>query len=358
MKRTFLVVLSVLIFSVTALGIATLSGMAGNSTLIYKIDFEEENAGSVMNVDGETIGEVVEWPAGSGNHALKYIMNPYTYDERNAGRHPYIYPTGLSEALTVQGNIPNGGAIHFTVSVGCEAADLNGRWDMRPYLYPMMLTGECENYFTIETSTLVPGADSFNTTEFSLDEFWDPATADYQSGPVALFDDETLGVYLAGKAVYYDDITLEWYGDWKPVTHVLLCYPGTDVPLAHSDINDAYNPEESEESEESEEIHVELTTTAGDPTTTTTPGITTTAGETAPATTTGVVSEADSDIPAIVSGDVNNDSFVDMKDVLALRKFLAGMDVQINALNADANEDGSTNMKDVLTIRKRLAHLL
>ena len=89
-----------------------------------------------------------------------------------------------------------------------------------------------------------------------------------------------------------------------------------------------------------------------------TPEITTTAGETDPATTTGVVSEDDSDIPAIVSGDVNNDSFVDMKDVLALRKFLAGMNVQINVLNADANEDGSTDMKDVLTIRKRLAHLL
>ncbi len=57
-------------------------------------------------------------------------------------------------------------------------------------------------------------------------------------------------------------------------------------------------------------------------------------------------------------GDANDDGSVDMKDVLLLRKFLAGLASEVNRANADVNVDGSLDMKDVLMIRKYLAHMI
>ena len=57
-------------------------------------------------------------------------------------------------------------------------------------------------------------------------------------------------------------------------------------------------------------------------------------------------------------GDANDDGSVDMKDVLLLRKFLAGLATEINQLNADVNIDESLDMKDVLMIRKFLANMI
>lgn len=57
-------------------------------------------------------------------------------------------------------------------------------------------------------------------------------------------------------------------------------------------------------------------------------------------------------------GDATGDSSVDMKDVLAIRKSLAGLSVsEYDAEAADANGDSSVDMKDVLLIRKYLAGL-
>ena len=57
-------------------------------------------------------------------------------------------------------------------------------------------------------------------------------------------------------------------------------------------------------------------------------------------------------------GDANDDGAVNMKDVLLMRKYLAGLDVEYNAENADCNGDGDVNMKDVLMLRKYLAGLV
>ena len=59
--------------------------------------------------------------------------------------------------------------------------------------------------------------------------------------------------------------------------------------------------------------------------------------------------------PAELRGDANGDGAVNMKDVLLMRKFLAGVEVEYNAENADCNADGTVNMKDVLLLRKYLA---
>ncbi len=60
----------------------------------------------------------------------------------------------------------------------------------------------------------------------------------------------------------------------------------------------------------------------------------------------------------VMIGDVNGDSVVNMKDVLNLRKSLAGIDVDVDEVAADVNSDGAVNMKDVLVLRKYLAGII
>ena len=64
-----------------------------------------------------------------------------------------------------------------------------------------------------------------------------------------------------------------------------------------------------------------------------------------------------SDVTA-APGDVDGDGEVSMKDVLLVRKFIAGMVDSIDESAADFNADGSVDMKDVLLIRKFIAGLL
>ena len=58
-----------------------------------------------------------------------------------------------------------------------------------------------------------------------------------------------------------------------------------------------------------------------------------------------------------LAGDVNGDGSVDMKDVLKLRKVIAGSETLTKELEAlaDVDGDGNVNMKDVLLLRKILA---
>ena len=56
-------------------------------------------------------------------------------------------------------------------------------------------------------------------------------------------------------------------------------------------------------------------------------------------------------------GDANADGAVNMKDVLAVRKAIAGLAPVASEQNADVTPDGVINMKDVLVLRKFLAGL-
>ncbi len=63
----------------------------------------------------------------------------------------------------------------------------------------------------------------------------------------------------------------------------------------------------------------------------------------------------------VLYGDANDDGFVNMKDVLMLRKYLADMEDAINSINltnADATGNGYVDMKDVLMLRKFLAEMV
>ncbi|MBR3289186.1 MAG: hypothetical protein IKI63_00240 [Clostridia bacterium] len=59
----------------------------------------------------------------------------------------------------------------------------------------------------------------------------------------------------------------------------------------------------------------------------------------------------------IFYGDVNSDGNYDMKDVLLIRRLIAGAELTgIDEDAADANADGSVDMKDVLYMRRYIAH--
>ena len=62
--------------------------------------------------------------------------------------------------------------------------------------------------------------------------------------------------------------------------------------------------------------------------------------------------------PPVPLGDATEDGNVDMKDVLLVRKFIAGLAAAINRYAADVNADNSVDMKDVLLIRKYIAGLI
>ena len=59
----------------------------------------------------------------------------------------------------------------------------------------------------------------------------------------------------------------------------------------------------------------------------------------------------------VVSGDANADGVVNMKDVLVLRLYLAGIGEPNDWYAADATGDADVNMKDVLAIRKHIADI-
>ena len=62
----------------------------------------------------------------------------------------------------------------------------------------------------------------------------------------------------------------------------------------------------------------------------------------------------------VVLGDVNGSGEVDIEDVLALRRYLAGIltDADINLQNADADKSGDIDIRDVLQIRRYIAGIV
>lgn len=70
-----------------------------------------------------------------------------------------------------------------------------------------------------------------------------------------------------------------------------------------------------------------------------------------PAEATGVALKAD-----IALGDVNGDGEVNLKDVVLIRRYIAGgWNAEIDTTIADVNGDGTVNLKDVVKIRRQIA---
>ena len=57
-----------------------------------------------------------------------------------------------------------------------------------------------------------------------------------------------------------------------------------------------------------------------------------------------------------IAGDANEDGKVDLKDVILIRRCIAGgWDVKLNEINADVNDDSVVDLKDVIYIRRYIA---
>ena len=59
---------------------------------------------------------------------------------------------------------------------------------------------------------------------------------------------------------------------------------------------------------------------------------------------------------AVLYGDANGDGVINMKDVLAVRKHIADLPVELDLAAADINRDEAVNMKDVLAVRQIVAY--
>ena len=61
-------------------------------------------------------------------------------------------------------------------------------------------------------------------------------------------------------------------------------------------------------------------------------------------------------VTPVLYGDANGDGVVNMKDVLAVRKYVAEMETALDLAAADINRDEAINMKDVLAVRQIVAY--
>ena len=382
-------------------------------TQVYKFTFEDVNATSILKVGDEVVGEVVEWPEGSGNHCLRYQLNGET---RNDGEcHPYLWPEGIGESLCAQGDLAESGSqIELKIDVACSNVPLGS------YLWACLIFNDLwENPADRRNDIVWPGNNQFNTgvVTWSSYQFGAPEEG-YANGGIGFYDDRTLpdGVYM-----YIDNVEFNWIGKWIELDKTFVGYPGgilceeSDMELvaptnptatgtetvtgtetatsasatetATETATSASATETATETATATETSASATetTTEAEPTATETETSAsetetsaseseTSASETETSASESETSASETETSASVTvtepaatetepetgilGDANGDGAVNMKDVLLARKYLADIEVEINLDAADVNEDGSVNMKDILDMRKFLAELI
>ena len=184
--------------------------------------------------------------------------------------------------------------------------------------------------------------------------------------------------YTCEDALYFDTDELQgWAISVRPeegdTSFTIVCHKSTTEPTATETeptataTATATEPSKTESTATATVTETEPTATATESTATATATATeteptATATETEP-TATAAATETEptataTEAPIAFLGDANGDGAVNMKDVLTLRKQIAGMTVFCHVENADVNEDGDVNMKDVLMLRKFLANII
>ena len=326
--KKILSLVAVVAMVVTLVSVAAFSASAA-TTKVYKFTFESPNASTILKKNGEYVGEVVEWPEGSGNHCLRYQLGPDTRNQENAGgAHAYIWPVGLGGALAAQGDLDDTGS---EIQMKVEFA--NSGSVQGSYMYPFILfNDEEENY--ADHSVYAPGQNKFKQGTFNWSRYEVGAPVNgLGNGGVSFCDELTLS---EGTYMYVDNIEFDWIGTWTDVSGLFIGYPD-GTPCEESDLTmgtmetDPAQPSESDPTpSESQQNPSESTPSESqvDPT---------------------------ASQPTGLAGDANGDGSVNMKDVLAIRKYVAGIAGELDLAASDMNGDGSVNMKDVLAVRKVIA---
>ena len=309
-----------LVFALTMMSVATFTASA-ETTLIYAFTFE--NGGdTILVAAGEPVGEIVEWPAGSGNHALKYTLDSVTH--RGAGVHPWIWPTGFTGILRGQNELADGEYYELTIDIA-NTGNTQGS-----YMYPFLLCNgdlDDENYF--DKSSFTPSG-SFQTHTWTLSRFeaayplLGPGDGE-NSGGIAFVDEQTLD---DGSVMYLDNVKFSKVGSFnQPEAGAGVAY--RDGTPAEGGIVNGSAPVSRPEDPSNDP----------DPSTPESKDPTSNPGDK-------------------VAGDADGDGSVTMKDVLATRKAIAGMASDIDQAAADVDGDGDVTMKDVLLMRKAVAGML
>ena len=217
-----------------------------------------------------------------------------------------------------------------------------------------------DEYYEITVNGYARGESGYATTGFVV--------GDYQIWSQSHFDDCSVLKKLEGdytQRLYGDatdkmereilpekmDETTEFVffsdsnGDWTDICQVNSL---SITVYRHGEYTGVDEPETTATDVEPTETEVETTATATEPART----------KPAPKPTKKTGKKTTTQPAPLLLGDANNDSVVNLKDVLTLRKFLAGMDVEIRMDNANANQDTAVNMKDVLLLRKFIAGIV
>ena len=144
-------------------------------------------------------------------------------------------------------------------------------------------------------------------------------------------------VRWAGSVKMKDEDAMFVTGDWSDVAYF------GKIPAEPTEPTEPTATEPTETAAEPTVTEAEPTETAAEPTETAAEPTVTAAEPTETGTVDGIL------------GDANDDGLMNMKDVLTMRKYIAGMDTEINLKNADVNLDNAVNLKDVLLVRKCIA---
>ena len=289
------------------LGATETGAVERQHVVLYDQNFEPVDDTKIKSPVRAEVGKskvVAELPDREGSGVLVQMI----YDRVMIG----IQPKGIGDVLYPYGDFQEGDTFHFKTDV---YLDVDNPQDFYPFV--LLCIGG--------------GARSPAEKEYNYDE-WYPSEKN-------------------GTAQNVNGVTTIQPRTWTTIEYVFTVKNGgSDKGRNISFYNDAgafylyFGSQVLNKDIYLDNILLEMDT-AADPNTRTMP-------TTAPKTTMKEPTTVPKTNPAVIPGDANADGVINTKDILTIRKYLAGMDVFIDMEGADRTKDGVVNMKDVLALRK------
>ena len=307
---SILLVLTVLFCTVFGMSMT----VSAANTVLYQSDYEEEGAKSVIRAENGDSAVVGDLPGGRDGHATQLLI------EKNLIG---VHPKNLGAELYKYGYFQEGDTFHF-------ALDLYFDTDKAVNVYPFVLLcifGEDYNK-KVNYDERYPSAGKGTLTQ-------NEGTSVVQGRTWTRLD----YTYTVKSGCSDKGRDISFWRDGGCFYIATDLSADTMMPVYVDNVI-------IEVDTENEPTRISTTTSK-------TTGIydvtTTTAASTEP---------TEPSAEPVPKGDANGDSSVDMKDVLLMRKQIAGMDAELDAAAADMDGDGEVTMKDVLLVRKLIAGII